>query len=513
MRKKYERTILANVGLAFCAIVAATAAAVELDVSADRADTPFAPRFKRVGTLRPRSTMEIRSSNWMVGCECNDRDLVDFEKYKRFLPPLGVKTIRLMGGWQKCEQEKGVYDFAWLDREVDFANANGINVYLGLEYGNPIYPGGGGVDLAGQFPNGEVALAAWDRWVDAMTKHFKGRVRDWSMWNEPDSNPPALIAEFNVRTAKIVKRNIPDARIGGFTFADIYLPNIEPCLEAAGKDLSLFHWFVYHGYTFAPETVYDRVEELRKVVKHANPALKLRQGENGCPSEMVPHGWALNGVPWSEYSQAKWILRRVLGDLGHDIESAVFQIVDFYNPKRNVVSGVFNTKGLLRTDLAKNVIDVKLAYYAVQNLASVFDDRWSRVRDSKLTTTDLGVVVYEHVKDTGERLYLFWRFADRAVPATHPLSCMNPQVAGLEFPAVRPGDSFEAAPQVFCVRDGSCLKDPVFVDLLSGRVYEFPLRKVAASEDATRYIGVPLYDSPCFLTERSALDLMENCQP
>ena len=151
---KRGSAIVAGAIAAFCAIAPSTASAVELDMSADRADTPFAPRLRRIGTLRPRSTKEIRSSNWMVGCECNDRDLVDFEKYKRFLPPLGVKTIRLMGGWQKCEQEKGVYDFSWLDREVDFANANGINVYLGLEYGNPIYPGGGGVDLAGRFPKG-----------------------------------------------------------------------------------------------------------------------------------------------------------------------------------------------------------------------------------------------------------------------------------------------------------------------------------------------------------------------
>ena len=138
------------------------------------------------------------------------------------------------------------------------------------------------------------------------------------------------------------------------------------------------------------------------------------------------------------------------------------------------------------------------------------NDRWARVRDSSLSTTDGGVAVYEYAKDTGERMYLFWRFSDRAERDENPLSCMNPPGADLKFTPVRPGDSFAAAPQVFCVGDGSCLKDPVFVDLLSGRVYEFPRRKVAASEDATRYIGVPLYDSPCFLTERSALDIVED---
>ena len=59
------------------------------------------------------------------------------------------------------------------------------------DYGNPIYKGGGGRDLAAGFPYGDEGLSAWDRWVDALSKHFKGRVRDWAMWNEPDIGNPA----------------------------------------------------------------------------------------------------------------------------------------------------------------------------------------------------------------------------------------------------------------------------------------------------------------------------------
>lgn len=32
---------------------------------------------------------------------------------------LGVKWIRLQSVWQKTEKEKGVYDFKWLDAQVD----------------------------------------------------------------------------------------------------------------------------------------------------------------------------------------------------------------------------------------------------------------------------------------------------------------------------------------------------------------------------------------------------------
>ena len=483
-----------------------TQAAVEIDTSPDRVDVPLEVNLKRIGTLRPRSTTEIRSSNLMLGCECSDRDLVDFEGYKRFLPPLGVKTIRLQGGWAKCEKEKGRYDFSWLDKQVDFAIANGINVYLDTEYGNHIYPGCNGVDLGGKFPTGEVAVAAWDRWVDAISKHFKGRVRDWSMWNEPWCSAEEIAAQ-NIRTAKVIKRNIPDARIGAFSLGDCRAERLEKCVKALGDDKGLFTWVVYHGYKYAPEQNFEEIDKIRAMLDREFPSAILRQGENGCPSEYLPHGWVLNGVPWSEYSQAKWILRRMLGDLGHDVMTDVFQIVDFYNPKRKIVDGVFNTKGLLRTGLDQKVVDIKLAYYAVQNLASVFDDRWARVKDSALYTTDPGIAHYEFVKETGERMYLFWRFTS-TVPTPLLIGDTVRDEEALKPVPVRPGDSFATAPQVFLVKGTAApLRDPVWVDVFTGRVYELPKRKVAVSSDAVRYMSVPVYDSPCFLTERSALDL------
>ena len=94
----------AKTSILAAAAVAATlsaSAAVEIDASADRVETPLSVPLRRSGTLRPRSTHEIRSSNWTLGCECSDSDLVDFDDYRRFLAPLGIKTIRLQGGWQK----------------------------------------------------------------------------------------------------------------------------------------------------------------------------------------------------------------------------------------------------------------------------------------------------------------------------------------------------------------------------------------------------------------------------
>ena len=94
----------------------------------------------------------MKSSNWTIGCEVLDRELAVFDEYKDFLPPLGIKRIRLQGGWARCEKEKGVYDFSWIDEPVDFCRAHGIEVLLETSYGNPIYEGAGGWDLGAGFP-------------------------------------------------------------------------------------------------------------------------------------------------------------------------------------------------------------------------------------------------------------------------------------------------------------------------------------------------------------------------
>jgi hypothetical protein len=62
-----------------------------IDTANDRVKTPFSIPFKKIGTLKPRSTKDIEASRITVGCETLDRDLTDFKAYKAYLPPLGIK--------------------------------------------------------------------------------------------------------------------------------------------------------------------------------------------------------------------------------------------------------------------------------------------------------------------------------------------------------------------------------------------------------------------------------------
>ena len=446
----YMKRTVGFVVLLFAA--AAGAHEVKLDTSPDRVPTPLKVEMERIGTIAPRGTREAHGQPWMLGCETLDRDFTDFEQYKEFLEPLGITRIRLQCGWAKCEKEKGKYDFSWIDRCVDYAAARGIRSVLETDYGNPLYGNGK------QFHTWtDAQWAAWDAWVRALATHFKGRVTEFHMWNEPDTgkeqSSPEAIANQNVRTARIIKEIIPEARIGAFVYASGKATKFEASLAALGADAKLFTWVVYHGYTPNPDAGQGIPEAWGPIVARLAPHLKLFQGEQGSPSKRLT-GYALANHDWTEWSQAKWDLRRYVGDIGHGAESSVFTIADIcYKDK-----GIHNAKGLLATDLDMKVVGVKKSYYAVQNMVSVFDDSLEWLPNPPFTS------------------------------------------------AATKTESFETRP-VTLAYAGTPLKEPVWVDLMSGRVYAFPKEKIKVSCDEVVFADVPTYDSPCLLTDKSVLKL------
>lgn len=208
-------------------------AEIPIDYTHDRVQSSLDPGFKRIGTITPRSASEVGRSNIAIGCEMLPRDYGDFEQFKSYIAPLGIKRIRLHAGWAKIEPKKGVYEFEWLDKQVNYLVEQGMDVLLETSYGNPIYPGGGGASLMDGVPRGEEALAAWDKYVDLLSKRY-AHIKDWSCWNKPDigkGNTPEMVADNNIRTAEIIKKNIPDAQIAGLVLAGMNMQFTEKYLQ------------------------------------------------------------------------------------------------------------------------------------------------------------------------------------------------------------------------------------------------------------------------------------------
>ena len=475
----------------------------------DRNATQLQVQLKKIGCLKPKSVKEVGNSNFTIDGAPVDRDFVDFDKYRDYLEPLGVNKIRILTGWAKSEKVKGKVDVAWLDHIVDWCLAHDINPLLELSYGNPIYPGAGGAGLSDGIPNTPEGLKEWDRWVDFLANHFKGRVKEWAMWNEPDNkiniNTPPMIAAFNVRSAKILKKHMPDCRLHGLSLASASYERLGLCLEPMGEDVKLFDTFVYHGYAVNPDRSYEE-DALRKaiVAKYA-PHAKLRQGENGAPSEFLAT-LALSRRPWSELSQAKYDLRRALGDLGHDLESGLFCIVDINYAPPTFEVPFCNRKGYLRLNSKNDIIQVKRAYYAIQNMVSVFNSNLTRVSKKKVSITDPAIALFEYRSRKDEPLFVFWEKGEMICTKreggvrTDYDAVIDPQTG-------KPGDSLTTREHIF-EWGGNLLKDPVWVDLITGWVYEIPAENQIQHADGITFVRIPAYDSPCFVTERAALDLL-----
>lgn len=463
-----------------------------VDTSPDRVSAHFNIPFKRIGTIQPRSTHEIESSNWTIGCEVLDRDYTNYDSYKDYLTPLGIKKARLQSGWAKTEKVKGVYDFTWFDHIVNDLAARDIQPWVELSYGNPIYEGGGGRDMGLGIPTSEEGIKAWEKWVEAMVTRYKDRVKEWEIWNEPDLKPllntPEMVAELNIITAETIKRADPDAKIAGLTAAHIntdYLNRFFTVLKDQNK-LHLFEWISYHGYPRNPDLLYNNAMKLRNLIKEYSPSIKIRQGESGCPSE-YQRSLALSGYPWSELMQAKWDLRRMMGDLGRDIESSVFAMMDMVYDwvwTQKDAARVINRKGLLRSDSLKQVEKIKIAYYAVQNTVSVFDHSLERIHDMQCyiqSEKQITSYLYEN-KQTKKQVLVMW------------------DGTGI------PTDSYRLQQVTVTLQNGN-YETPVWVDLISGRIYEIP-KANWKKEGSTYVFEVPVYDSPVLIADKSTLSIM-----
>ena len=464
-----------------------------IDDTWSRVQTSLDPGLKHLGTLVPKNVHEIETSRWTLGCETIDREYSDYNAFKEYLPPLGIRRLRLQGGWARTEKDPGIYDFAWLDQIIDDALSRGLDIWLETDYGNPAYAGGGGRTLAGGFPTSEVALAAWDTWVTKMATRYRGKVRDWAMWNEPDINKqhtPEDIADFNIRTAEIIKRIIPDARIAALSLATLNPDFMERCLKrfAEKGKLDLFEWVIYHGYRMNPDTAYPNVEKIKDVVRKHSPRLKLWQGENGTQSEWCQSG-ALSKYPWTELTQAKWDTRRMLGDMGHDVDSTVFTAADLDYRTTSFHNGLVRY-GLIKTAGATEgfrVLKVKMAYYAVQNVVSVFNDAVELIPDYPCEATcATSLAVFGHkVKKTGQQIVVFWDNSDV------------------------PGNANVTVPATLKIKGGR-FEHPVWVDVITGNVYEIPAENVSVAADTVTFTDVPVYDAPAFITDWNALTYEES---
>lgn len=440
------------------------------------------PQMDLVGVLETTHSDGSGHSRWTIGCECLDRDYGDFSAYKQYVGELGVGYARIQSGWAKTEQEKGKYDFGWLDEVVDGLLEEGVKPCITLCYGNPVY--GATKNLGSVIFDNEDTMKAWLKYVNATVKRYKGKVARWEVWNEPNlgenGKRPDLYVNLLVRTAKEIRKVDSNALICGISLSGLPLEFPTYVFGELKKQnaLNLIDYVTFHPYYQNPDDATDGIMALDSLAKSYNPEWRLLQGECGAPSNLE---WAhaINYREWTEYTQVKWDLRRMACDFSMEIPSSIFTIIDLVYPNMQ------QSFGLLRGNLLKKPVYMRPSYHGVQNLVSILTaDTYPVLGLSVKADTPKEVSVVGLSR--GDKLIgaMLWYGAD--VPSS-----------SLEWDFLN------------LTVNGLILEDPVFVEPVTGRVYELPVLRGCKGPDYIKFHNFPLWDCPVLIVERSAVQLKE----
>lgn len=433
--------------------------------------------LKQIGTVAVAKPDGSGRSLWSVGCETVDRDFTVFSEYKDWVGGVGVGYARMQSGWAKTEKVRGEYDFAWLDEMVDGVLAQGVCPWISLGYANPIYADGE-IDLNASIFEDEDTMQGWLNYVREVATRYKGKVTMYEIWNEPnggkDPRKAEKYAKLFIRTAELIRETDPDVKIAGLALAGThtrFTTRVMDDIKAAGK-LHLMDCATFHPYEKDPDVTVDSIKVLSNLIHSYSEDIVMLQGENGCPS-CLQYAFALSKYEWTEYSQAKWYLRRMATDFTLGIPSNIFTMADV-KYKHTV-----NYKGLLHTNLNGEVIWARPAYHAVGHMTGILSSDMSAVPDQKLTAaSDKTLTAVGLVKDGRKVGVMLW------VSGSIPGDALNQETVKVTFKDVE-------------------LDDPVWVESLTGRVCE--LGGFSSRKGDLIISNLPVWDSPVFVIERSEI--------
>ena len=351
--------------------------------------------------------------------------------------------------------------------QVELAKKENINVLPILDYDVPwATPAWKHLDL-------------WSNYVRNLVTRYP-LLRYWEVWNEPNlqgADQSAAYAELLIRTAEAVRKVDPEAVIIGFGLSRMpvdFTGKVLDILRERNK-LGLIDYVSFHPYHENPDDATPGIEALAKFVASYDPRIRLFSGESGCPS-VLEWAHALRYHEWSEYSQAKWVARRLANDFALGIRSSIFAIID------NQYPNMLQSFGLLRANLLKQVVYKRPSYYAMQHMVNLLHAGVKAAGHPAFSANTAREIALVELADTADTPIgvMFW-YADRI-----------------------PSDEL-AWDRVELSVEGLSLKDPVLVEPITGRIFELPQPHGNRDGGRMKFTGCPVWDAPMLLIERSAV--------
>jgi hypothetical protein len=109
--------------------------------------------------------------------------------------------------WPYLEPEKGCWNFTALDKYVDMAEQHGVEVLLPLGL-SPTWASSRPGERSRYVPGSSAEprnIEDWDDYVLTVAKRYKGRIRDYEIWNEP--NEKGFFSGTPEQMVRLVRRS------------------------------------------------------------------------------------------------------------------------------------------------------------------------------------------------------------------------------------------------------------------------------------------------------------------
>jgi hypothetical protein len=216
---------------------------------------------------------------------------------------LNVDMVRDFIAWSDVEIQKGVYDFTSSDEKFNNLTSHGIEQLFIIYYSNCLYsnmPSNSGYDCWLYVPRNaarfEIFKKAFGNYTYEVVKHYKGKVKYFELWNEPNifwephindelqaTQYIALMKEGYTRA----KEANPDAVIlsAGIDTADMDLVKryIEDYYKQGAKDyfdILAIHPYCYYEENYPLEDqgktcgAIENIAKIKEIMKYYNDSNK-----------------------------------------------------------------------------------------------------------------------------------------------------------------------------------------------------------------------------------------------
>ena len=237
----------------------------------------------------------LQKPRWeRLGVNAHVPSAEDFDAMER----AGVRWARVDFTWDTVEPERGRFEWPCFDAVVEQAELHHVRLLAILGYTPPWASAWSSVHDPPR------DIQEWKDFVRTIVGRYRGRVRHWTLWNEPNSrayftgSKSQFIHGVLIPGARAAKEADPDCRIVGPDLAHLHGADWDGWMDAILSEGGCYLDVIsHHCYRDDPGAVYRELEG-RKFPWEPTSVRSLleRRGQEGKPFWLTEVGWRSTSI-------------------------------------------------------------------------------------------------------------------------------------------------------------------------------------------------------------------------